>query len=160
MNQSPINETSPGDLLANFNGKSLKSMIVFTIVVHVVLLLVTSGPYIWRTVAGADSSKLSESERLELAVKETQSAMRRIAEEHGIKPQDLGSHFTTSGAASKAAPDATPNVESKSATESAPEVSPSETTASEPEKPKSTIEKELKEAKPGPAMPTDEDLFK
>lgn len=156
MNQSPINETSPGELLANFNGKSLKSMIVFTIVVHVVLLLVTSGSYIWRTVAGADSSKLSESERMELAVKETQSAMRRIAEEHGIKPQDLGSQFTSPSAAPKAAPDAAPKPETKPETDA----SPGETPPSAPEKPASAIEKELKEAKPGPAVPTDEDLFK
>jgi len=164
MNQSPINAISPGELLANFNGKSLKSMVIFTIVVHVALLLATSGPYIWRTVAGADKSKLSETERMELAVKETQSAMRRIAEENGIKPQDLGSHFSSPTGAPKGTPAATPNAETKPAKpeteiKTGSDVS-SETSPSAPEKPESTIEKELKEAKPGPAMPTDEDLFK
>jgi hypothetical protein len=143
MNQSPSNETAPGDLLANFNGRSLKSIILFTIVVHAVLVLATSGTYIWKAVAGGDSSKLSESERTGLAIKEAQSAMRRIAEEHGLKPQDLGSHF----AAPAAAPKAEPTTDSK-------------TPPPAPEEPKSTIEKDLKKAEPGPAVPADDDLFK
>jgi hypothetical protein len=151
MNQSPTNETTPGELLANFSGRSLKSMIVFTLVVHAVLLLATSGSYIWKAVAGTDSSKLSESERIDLAVKETQAAMRRIAEEHGLKPQDLGSHF--------AAPAAAPKTELKTDPKTEPTTDP-KTTPPAPEEPKSTIEKELKKAEPGPAVPADEDLFK
>ncbi len=151
MNQSPTNETTPGDLLTNFNGRSLKSIILFTIVVHAVLLLATSGPYIWKALAGADSSKLSESERIDLAVKETQSAMRRIAEEHGLKPQDLGSRF--------AAPAATPKAEPKTDPKAEPATEPKSPPPG-PEEPKSTIEKELKKAEPGPAVPADEDLFK
>ena len=147
MNQSPSNETAPGDLLANFNGRSLKSIILFTLVVHAVLVLATSGTYIWKAVAGGDSSKLSESERTELAVKEAQSAMRRIAEEHGLKPQDLGSHFAAPSAAPAAAPKAEPTTDSK-------------TPPPAPEEPKSTIEKDLKKAEPGPAVPADDDLFK
>ena len=147
MNQSPSNETAPGDLLANFNGRSLKSIILFTLVVHAVLVLATSGTYIWKAVAGGDSSKLSESERTELAVKEAQSAMRRIAEEHGLKPQDLGSHFAAPAAAPAAAPKAEPTTDPK-------------TPPPAPEEPKSTIEKDLKKAEPGPAVPADDDLFK
>ncbi|MEI6176268.1 MAG: hypothetical protein WCS43_05200 [Verrucomicrobiota bacterium] len=142
-------EITPSELLSDFNSRGLKGMILFTIVVHIVLILATSGSYIWRKVAGADSSKLGESERLELAVKEVQSSMRRIAEQHGIKPQDLGSHFTSTATAPKATPQATPNTDTKA-----------ETAPPAPEKPKSAMEKELKESKPGPAMPTDEDLFK
>lgn len=147
MNQSPSNETAPGDLLANFNGRSLKSIILFTIVVHAVLVLATSGTYIWKAVAGGDSSKLSESERTELAIKEAQSAMRRIAEEHGLKPQDLGSHFAAPAAAPKAEPTTDPKADPK-------------TPSPAPEEPKSTIEKDLKKAEPGPAVPADDDLFK
>jgi hypothetical protein len=151
MKQSPSNETAPGDLLANFNGRSFKSIILFTLVVHAVLLLATSGTYIWKAVAGGDSSKLSESERTELAVKEAQSAMRRIAEEHGLKPQDLGSHF--------AAPAAAPKAEPKTAPKAEPTTDP-KTPPAAPEEPKSTIEKDLKKAEPGPAVPADDDLFK
>lgn len=159
MNPSSNNETTPADLLTNFSGRSLKSIIVFTIVAHAVLLLSTSGSYLWNLVAGADSSKLSEAERVDLAVKETQSAMRRIAEQHGIKPQDLGSQFAALAPAAKPpanAPAAGPAaaVEPKTAPPTAP--------PTEPEKPKSAIEKELNKAVPGPAVPGagDEDLFK
>jgi hypothetical protein len=160
MNQSPVNETSPGDLLGNFTGRSLKSIILFTIVVHAVLVLATSGPYIWRSFFGEDSSKLSESERIDLAVKETQSAMRRIAEEHGLKPQDLGSRFATPAAARKAEPKEESKTEPKSESGSETKADPAATSPPAPEEPKSTIEKELKKAEPGPAVPADEDLFK
>lgn len=160
MNQSPINETSPGDLLTNFNGRSLKSIILFTIVVHAVLVLATSGPYLWRSFFGEDSSKLSESERIDLAVKETQSAMRRIAEEHGLKPQDLGSRFAAPKAEQRAEPKVEPKAQSKTATGSETKADPAATPPPAPEEPKSTIEKELKKAEPGPTVPADEDLFK
>jgi hypothetical protein len=156
MKQSPVNETTPGELLANFNGRSLKSMIIFTVVAHAVLLIPTSGSYIWNLIAGKDSSKLSESERIELAFQETQSAMRRIAEEHGIKPQDLGSRF----AAPAAAPKQEPKAEAKSEPGADTTADPTNTPPPAPEEPKSTIEKELKKAEPGPAVPADEDLFK
>ena len=155
MNQSPSNETPPGELLVNFNGRSLKSMIIFTIVAHAVLLIPTSGTYIWKAVSGGDSSKLSESERTELAVKEAQSAMRRIAEEHGLKPQDLGSHFAAPAAAPKAEPKAEPKTDPEAKPTTDPKTSPPA-----PEEPKSTIEKDLKKAEPGPVVPADEDLFK
>jgi hypothetical protein len=154
MNHTLTNEISPDELLTNFNGRSLKSIIIFTVVAHVILLLATSAPYIWRSVAGADSSKLSENERVDLAVKEASASMRRIAEQHGIKPQDLGSRFAAPAApaASKVEPKAEP--ESTQAPAPAP--------APAPEKPESTIEKDLKKAEPGPTVPGagDEDLFK
>lgn len=157
MNPTPINETTPGELLANFNGRSLKTMIVFTIVVHVVLLLVTSGPFIWKLVAGTDGSKLSESERIELAYKETQSAMRRIAEQYGIKPQDLGSQFT---APAKTKPkSAAPITDTKTDVKADPKTAPANTPPPAPVEPKSAIEKELNKAKPGPTVPADEDLI-
>ena len=167
-------EITPSELLSDFNSRGLKGMILFTIVVHIVLILATSGSYIWHKVTGVNSSKLGESERLELAIKEAQSAMRRIAEQHGIKPQDLGSHFAGTATAPKAAPNTETKDETKAGTKDEAKVetkdeakvdtgtnaTPAETAPPAPEKPKSAMEKELKESKPGPAMPTDEDLFK
>lgn len=159
MKQPSSNETTPGDLLANFNGRSLKSIIIFTIFAHAVLLLATSGSFLWNKVAGADSSKLSESERVDLAYKETTVAMRRIAEQHGIKPQDLGSRFTAPTAAAKPKSDAPP---ADPKADAAPKTAPVSVQPPAPEKPESTIEKELKKAEPGPTVPGagDEDLFK
>lgn len=170
MNPSPANDPSPADLLSSFNGRSLKSIILFTLVVHAALLLGTGGPYLWRMLFGADSSKLSESERVDLAFKEATVAMRRIAEEHGIKPQDLGSRFSTPASAPVAAPTATPSAAPTAATPADTKVDAAPATAAgtpkaappEPEAPKSAIEQELKKAVPGPAVPSieDEDLFK
>jgi hypothetical protein len=152
-------ETTPAELLSDFNSRGLKGMIIFTIVVHVVVVLATSGSYIWRKVTGTDASKLGESERLELAVKETQSAMRRIAEQHGIKPQELGSRFANPSAPSKAEPKPEPKTEPKAELKTEPGAEP-KTPPPAPEEPKSTIEKQLKKAEPGPTVPADEDLFK
>ena len=172
MNPSPVNDPSPADLLSNFNGRSLKSIIVFTLVVHAALLLGTGGPYLWRSLFGADSSKMSESERMDLAFKEASASMRRIAEEHGLKPQDLGNRFSNPVAAPAPAPaaatatPATPAApaatEAKGDTAPAPAPEAATTTPPEPEAPKSAIEQELKKAVPGPAVPAieDEDLFK
>ena len=170
MNPSPTNEPSPADLLSSFNGRSLKSIIVFTLVVHAALLLGTGGPYLWRSLFGADTSKLSESARVDLAFKEATVAMRRIAEEHGIKPQDLGSRFSNPASAPApalaATPAATPGAaapaETKVDTAPAPAAETPKAAPTEPEAPKSAIEQELKKAVPGPAVPAieDEDLFK
>lgn len=159
MNQSPSNQTTPGDLLANFNGRSLKSIIIFTLVAHVVLLLATSGPYLWKSVTGADSSKLGENERINLAIEETHSAMRRIAEQHGIKPQELGSRFAAPAPVTKPKTE-TATVETK--VDPANKTTPLTTQPPTPEKPESAIEKELKKATPGPTVPgaDDELLFK
>ena len=157
MNPNATKDTPPGDLLASFNGQSLKTIILFTLVVHALLLIATSGPYLWRMATGADTSKMTEAERMELAVKETTSAMRRIAEEHGLKPQDLGSRFA---APQTAAPAAGAKEEPKPESAPEPKAEPAATEPAAPEKPESEIEKELKTAVPGPAVPVDEDLFK
>jgi hypothetical protein len=163
MNSSSNQDVAPGDLLATFNGRSLKTMVVFTLIVHAVLLLATSGGYLWRAVSGADNSNLSEAERMDLAVQETTAAMRRIAEQHGVKPQDLGGHFAAPAAARgaetpKAAPASGDAPASAPAAAAAPVPAP--TPAPAAEEPKSSIEKEIKKALPGPTVPADEDLFK
>lgn len=165
MKSSSSQDVAPGDLLATFNGRSLKAIVVFTVAVHAVLLLATSGGYLWRAVSGADTSNLSESERMDLAVKETTAAMRRIAEQHGVKPQDLGGQFS---APTAARPAETPKAASATATAGAPAAAPTPAPAPAatpapapaPEEPKSSIEKEIKKAVPGPTVPADEDLFK
>lgn len=183
MTDTHIKEITPDHLMDNFRGRSLKSIIVFTLVVHVVGLTATSTSYLWQLVAGDDSSKLSEEQRVELAVKEATSSLRGIAEKHGLKPQELSDKFaskapkapkdeaenTTPKPADGAAPagDApkaeTPNAETPKA--EAPEgVTPKEETPTVPDKPKSEIEKEISTKAEGPKMPAiedeKEDLFK
>ena len=150
-------ETTPDQLLDTFRGRGLKSIILFTIAVHAVILLATSAPYLWRTAAGKDTSKLTEDERVGLAMKEAASSLRKIAEAHGLSPDELAKRLDGGGPRApreEAAPvaDATP---AKPTPEAAPAV---------PEAPKSEIEKELEQTKEGPTTPPVEeeevDLFR
>ena len=89
----PIQETTPDQLLKAFHGRSFKSIILFTLIVHIVVIVGTSVPYFMRTLTGKSASKLSEQERTELAAREATSALRDIASKHGLKPQDLRSRI-------------------------------------------------------------------
>ncbi len=110
-----------------------------------------SAPFLWKTFFGADKAGLTEDERVELAVKEATASLREIAEEHGLKPQDLSNQFA-SGASR--APKASPN----------PKQDGSPTPdGGNPTEPKSALEKELDKKAIGPAVPPveddEEDLF-
>lgn len=137
-------ETTPAELLEIFRGSSLKSIVIFTVAVHLVVLLATSGSYLAKR--SADNSKKSDKDRMESAVEEANVSLRTIAEKHGLKPQDLSNRFKDGP------PKAVPE----------PAETPKEVKPIEPEKPKSAIEKEIEKVAPGPTLPNvkDEDLFK
>jgi len=149
-------ETSPDQLLDTFRGRSLRSIIVFTVIVHAVVLLGASIPFLWRAAAG-DRSKPSEEERVTLAVKEAPSSLRDIANAHGLRPQDLASRLD--GSAPRAPRD-------KPAQEVAetPEGRPEGATTGAAAPPKSEIEKEIEKVEEGPTVPPvgeeEVDLFK
>ncbi|MBT8044815.1 MAG: hypothetical protein KJO79_07680 [Verrucomicrobiae bacterium] len=141
-------QKTPDDLLESFRGRSLKSIVIFTLIIHGVLLLGTSIPFLIDKVTAKDTSEMSEDERVELAVKEATKSLREIAEEHGLNVQDISNQFA--GGAKK------PKAPAK-----APAAAPE--TDSEPEKPKSAIEKEIDVKADGPEVPKvedDDDLFK
>ncbi len=165
---TPNQETTPDQLLESFRGRSFKSVILFTVIVHAVLICGTSVPYIMKAFTGKSDSTLSEKERTELAATEAKDALRDIATKHGIKPQDLSIQI-----AGGEAPTA-PKEETPAPTEdpTKPETTKPEETAKpgeteDPEKPKSAIEKQLEVKEEGPKVPTipveeanEEDLFK
>ncbi|MFK7910835.1 MAG: hypothetical protein AB8F34_09540 [Akkermansiaceae bacterium] len=146
-------EATPDVLMESFHGRSLKSIIVFTLIIHGVILLGTSVPFLIEKVAGKDTSELSEDERIELAVKEATSSLRDIADEHGLNVQDISDQFA-SGSKKPKAPAKEPVVNPK----------PDASADADPEKPKSAIEKEIEVKADGPEVPKveddDEDLFK
>jgi transposase-like protein len=115
-----------------------------------------------KTLSGTDTSKLSEKERMDIAVLEATESMRNIAQKHGLSPQDISSHFGGGGTR----PATNPTDASKSAAPTkpaAPEGATSTAPKSEPEKPKSAIEKELEVKTKGPTLPGTDDkdgLFK
>ncbi|MFZ9935502.1 MAG: hypothetical protein ACO3JG_00430 [Luteolibacter sp.] len=151
----PTHETTPDELLDTFRGRSLKSIILFTLAVHAVVLLGTSVPFLWKTIAGP-SAELTEEQRVQAAVKEATASLRKIAERHGIPPQDLGSQFAA-GSPAAPAPAATPETTS-------PETATPDENAASGDEPKSAIEEEIEKAAPGPEVPPipeeEVDLFK
>ncbi len=157
---NPTQETTPDQLLESFRGRSFKSVILFTVIVHVVIVCGTSIPYLMKTITGKSASKLSENDRTELAAREATEALRDIATKHGIKPQDLSSRI-----AGGAAPKAPVEKGEEPAPKEEP-VTPETAPTVEPEKPKSEIEKELEVKQEGPKVPeikveeaSEEDLF-
>ena len=166
-------ETTPDQLLETFRGRSFKSVILFTVIVHAVFICATSIPYLTKAFTGKSDSTLSEKERTELAATEAKDALRDIATKHGIKPQDLSTQIA--GGEAPAAPkeetpapteDPTKPETAKPGETAKPEetVKPGET--EDPEKPKSAIEKQLEVKEEGPKVPTipveeatEEDLF-
>lgn len=153
MKDTQKEEVTPDQLMKHFQGSSLKSIIIFTVIIHVVLLAGSSFPYLYKAVVGEDASELSEKDRIDAAMRDATVALRDISEEYGLKPQDLSDQLA--GGAHKA-PKA-PNKESD--TEGA-----EEDPASGIEKPMSAIEEEISKKATGPTIPKpvedEEDLFK
>ena len=159
MTDTKREESTPDQLLDTFRGSSLKSIILVTVVVHAVLLLGTSVPYLTKAFASSDTSKLSDKERLDIASKEVTSVMREIATKHGITPEALGDHF-----APRAAVPATKETKTEPEVKSPEPPTPEGTVPGEAPKPESTIEKEIKVKQDGPKLPgldtEKDDLFK
>lgn len=152
---TPSQEITPDQLLESFRGRSFKSIILFTIVVHLVIVIGSSVPYLIRSASGKSDSKLTEQERTEIAAREVTAALRDIATKHGLKPQDLSTRIA-GGAAPAAQKEEAP----------APKEEPAAPAPEETEKPKTAIEEELDVKQDGPTVPpvpteeaTDDDLF-
>jgi len=143
-------EVDPDSLMAHFRGRSLKGIVAFTVVVHAVVLIGSSIPFLWSSVSRGDVSKLGKDERMEKAVADATASLRKIAADNGLDPQEITRRFATGRPAAPRAPapataeqpaSVTPPVEAK-------------TPPDDPEKPKSAIEKELDVKTPGPDLPS------
>lgn len=166
MTSKPTNadEVSPDALMSDFRGRPVVTILAFTIIIHVVLIGVFSIGYLKNELLGEDTSALSEDERLNLAVEEATKSLRKIAERHGVRPQDLSERFSSNGARSPTQETTEPQVPGTNDTPLPTETSeePNPTTAEPP----SAIEKELQEKADGPDLPDlppiaeEEDLFK
>ena len=153
MRDTQKEEITPDQLMKHFQGSSLKSIIIFTVIVHVVLLAGSSFPYLYKAVVGKNTAKMSEKERTDAAMRDVTTALREIADEHGLKPQDLSSQFA--GGSRKA-----PKAPKKDSATKGSQDDP----GTDPEKPKSAIEEEISKKATGPTVPKpeddEEDLFK
>jgi hypothetical protein len=154
-------EVTPDDLLSDFRGKSLFGIVFFTIVIHAALLLGTSVPFLYKTFVGEEKSNLTEKQRTEVAMREATASLRKIAEQHGLKPQDLSNQLGSAGTSRPKPPTKGTSKGPKTTSSSGG----STTTETPPDKPKSAIEKELELKAKGPELPAvpkddEEDLFK
>ncbi|MGD1978190.1 MAG: hypothetical protein PVJ98_02255 [Akkermansiaceae bacterium] len=153
-------EISPDELMESFRGRSLKSIILFTVVVHAVLLLGTSVPFLIKMVTGKDTTELDEEERLKLAMDEATSSLQEIAEEYGLNPRDLSRNFAggTKSATKKPGQDKPgTSPEGKPLPGAQPKPGPGEPPLDSP------LKEEIRVKKEGPKAPPvddDEDLFK
>ncbi|MDX1681058.1 MAG: hypothetical protein R3242_10045 [Akkermansiaceae bacterium] len=98
---SNASKTQPDDLMDHFKGRSLKSIVIFTVIVHLVVILVTSIPFFLGMFSDPGEG-LSEEERTKLAVQEANETLARIAEEHGLQAQQLRSTMAKGRSAPKA----------------------------------------------------------
>jgi hypothetical protein len=156
-----IDEVTPESLMNTFHGPGFSKMIIITIVVHAVVILGTSVPFLLKSVIGDDTEKLTKEERAQKAVEDATAPLQKIADEYGLTLQEVREQISkgeTRKTTSKSA--AAENREAPATTEK--QVTP------EPEIPKSAIEQELEKKAAGPALPDvstdieeeEEDLFK
>ena len=154
MSEEYKEETTPDELMESFQGRSLSSIVVFTIVIHAALILGTSIPFLTKSVFGEDTSEMTEEDKVKAAVKEASESIKEIAKAHGMTPQDLSAKF--SGPSRPSAP--------KPVDKPTPATPASSNPDADPEDPKSSIEKELDVKADGPEKPKigeeEEDLFK
>lgn len=139
----------------NFKGPGLVRMIMLTVIVHVLVMTLTSIPFLKKSIMGTDTSKMTREEKIAQAVTDATSALRKIAAEHGVNPQDISDQFTSAGS----------RTEKQAVLETAVKKEPAGDTAKKepaPDKPQSAVEKELEKAAEGPKMPAvggNDDIF-
>ena len=103
MTDEDTTEVTPDSLMDQFKGKGIKPILIFTIIVHVVLVFGSSVPFFIRSVMKPDNSELSEAERVKSAVADATSALRKIAKKHGLNPEDVSSQFAGGGSRTRKA---------------------------------------------------------
>jgi len=96
----------PDDLLRDFRGGGLVRFALLALVVHTIVILAASVPWLRTTFLGDASAGLTEQQKLDAAVEEAAASIQAIAKEHGVPPQDLSARFVGGAkpAAAKPAP--------------------------------------------------------
>jgi len=143
-------DATPESLMENFKGPKFVSLVILTVVVHVVIIFGSSVPYVIGKFA--DSSKMTKDEKIKLAVEEATIELREIAEKYQLNPQEISDQFSGGGSRTKAADDAAASADQGEDATAKPDETPEE-----PEGPKSAIEKAIETKVEGPKMPTFED---
>lgn len=82
---------SPDALMSDFKGKPFFTIVLFTLVAHVLFVGVFSIGYLKEAIVGVDTSGLSDEQKLEQALKKSDAELRTIADRYGVSVTDLKS---------------------------------------------------------------------
>ncbi len=148
-------EVTPELLMDRFKGVGLAKMVMVTLVFHVVVIGISSMAYLKKSLLRDDVGKLTKEQRIEKAMADATSSLRKIAEANGLNPQDISERLSPGGARTSKAGAAAPadDAQGKAAgATSAPQAAAGAPVVA-PQKPESAIEKDLKKAVEGPKMP-------
>jgi hypothetical protein len=154
-------DVTPESLMEYFHGPGLVKMLLVTVIFHAVLILGTSVSYLKTSVLGEDVSKLTKEQRVEKAVADATTSLRKIAAANGVNPQDISDKM--GGGAARAvkkeavAPVGQPSTDATNkvapAKVNSEVATPPATTGETPARPESQIEKDLKKTVDGPKAP-------
>jgi hypothetical protein len=152
-------DVSPESLMESFKGVSMMKMVVITLVFHAVVVGGSSVSFLKKSLVKDDGTKTKE-ERVTKAMVEATSALRKIAVENGLNPQDISDQFAAGSvrapreAATNVVPEAAavPAPVPASTNQAVPVAVSAETNAAE--RPKSEYEKNLEKSAKGPDMPS------
>jgi hypothetical protein len=90
-----VKPIAPDELMSDFRGHSLVKVVIFTIAVHIFVLLIFSPGYIKTQVFGESETEdtsvaeLSEDERRVQAQRDSQAALREVASRYGMTLTEL-----------------------------------------------------------------------
>ena len=152
-------EVSPDSLMGDFRGRGLITIVIVTVIAHVVVFGATSIGYIKSELLGPETGKMSQEEKIDNAVQEATLAIRDIAGKYELSPQDISDRFAQGGSRTNAVKASSNKTDD---TQQAPTAKTPEPPADDT--PKSAIEKQLETVAPPPAAPDlnakeEEDLF-
>lgn len=102
MSATRRSSAEPEDLMRDFRGGGLMRFAILALVVHAIVIVATSIPWLRETFIGSATAAMTDEQKLEAAVREATSSLQAIAKEHGVSPQDLGSRFGGNSKASTA----------------------------------------------------------
>jgi len=161
MSDTRRSSAEPEDLMRDFRGGGLVKFAIMALVVHAVVIVATSIPWLRETFLGSATAGMTEEQKLDAAVREATSKLSAIAKEHGVSPQELGARFGGGGKpsapASKPAAEKAPAPPPGAAPPTPVAVEPPAGQGSQPDAPPAPA------LPPGPSLPAVDDnvdLFK
>jgi len=91
---------SPDHLMNDFKGRGVSGIFLFTVIIHALLLVGSSLPYIQSTYFDSNPAEIEESKRKEMAFDDATTIVDEIAEKYDMQASDITDRFSKSGSRS------------------------------------------------------------